>query len=89
MKNFDINKVIELLKKDETPRSDFVLLMEKFNDPFLVLISCILSLRTNDKTTYPATLRMLELAKTPKEFCIKNQKLRDFHGVFCVKKGNV
>ena len=35
--------------------------------PYLVLIGCILSLRTNDKTTYPATLRMLKLAKTPKE----------------------
>ncbi|MBQ7764618.1 endonuclease III [bacterium] len=41
--------------------------MEKFQDPYLVLIGCILSLHTNDKTTYPATLRMLELAKTPKE----------------------
>ena len=41
--------------------------MDTFNDPYLVLISCILSLRTNDRTTYPATLRMLELAKTPHE----------------------
>lgn len=78
MKNFDIDKIIGLLKKDKTPRSDFVLLMEKFNDPFLVLISCILSLRTNDKITYPATLRMLELAKTSKEFCEKNQKNSNF-----------
>lgn len=36
--------------------------------PYLVLISCILSLRTNDKTTYPATLRMLELGDSPEEF---------------------
>jgi endonuclease-3 len=42
--------------------------MENINDPFIVLISCILSLRTNDKTTYPATMRMLELGKTPKDF---------------------
>ena len=41
--------------------------MEQFKDPYLVLIGCILSLRTNDKTTYPATLRMLELARTPLE----------------------
>ena len=41
--------------------------MDSFNDPYLVLIACILSLRTNDKTTYPATLRMLNLAKTPAE----------------------
>ncbi len=48
-------------------KSDFVNLMDTFNDPYLVLISCILSLRTNDKTTYPATLRMLKLAKTPEQ----------------------
>ena len=41
--------------------------MDSFKNPYLVLIACILSLRTNDKTTYPATLRMLELAKTPHE----------------------
>ena len=39
-----------------------------FKDPYLVLIACILSLRTNDLTTYPATLRMLEIGKKPKDF---------------------
>jgi endonuclease-3 len=42
--------------------------MEDFKNPYLVLIACILSLRTNDKTTYPATLRMLKLGKTPYDF---------------------
>ena len=42
--------------------------MENVKDPFIVLVACILSLRTNDRTTYPATMRMLKLAKTPKEF---------------------
>ncbi|HIS54012.1 TPA: endonuclease III [Candidatus Galligastranaerophilus gallistercoris] len=41
--------------------------MENVKDPYLVLICCILSLRTNDKTTYPASMRMLALGKTPKE----------------------
>ncbi len=63
----DIDKLITKLKKANQKRSDFVHLMDSFNNPYLVLISCILSLRTNDKTTYPATLRMLELAKTPQE----------------------
>ena len=63
----DIDEIVKLLKKAEQPRSEFVHLMDTFNDPYLVLIGCILSLRTNDKTTYPATLRMLELAKTPQE----------------------
>ncbi len=61
----NIDKVIEELQKAKQPQSDFVKLMDSFKDPYLVLIACILSLRTNDKTTYPATLRMLELAKTP------------------------
>lgn len=68
----DIAKVVQILKEAKQPQSEFVQLMETFhtlnNGPFLVLISCILSLRTNDKTTYPATLRMLELGKTPKDF---------------------
>ena len=63
----NIDKIVEELKNANQPRSDFVHLMDTFNDPYLVLIGCILSLRTNDKTTYPATLRMLELAKTPQE----------------------
>ncbi len=59
----NIDKVIEELQKAKQPQSDFVKLMDSFKDPYLVLIACILSLRTNDKTTYPATLRMLELAE--------------------------
>ena len=64
----NIDKVIQLLKDAKQPQSDFVKLMDSFNDPFIVLIACILSLRTNDRTTYPATLRMLELGKTPEDF---------------------
>ena len=63
-----IDKIVQILKDAKQPQSDFVKLMDSFNDPYLVLISCILSLRTNDKTTYPATLRMLKLGKTPTEF---------------------
>jgi len=63
----DIDKIVSSLIKAKQPRSEFVNLMERFQDPYLVLIACILSLRTNDKTTYPATLRMLELAKTPED----------------------
>lgn len=64
----DIEKIVETLKDAKQPQSDFVKLMDSFKDPFLVLIACILSLRTNDKTTYPATIRMLKLGKTPKDF---------------------
>lgn len=71
----NIDKIVQILKDANQPRSEFVHLMDSFNDPYLVLIGCILSLRTNDRTTYPATLRMLELAKTPQE--MKNVKPND------------
>jgi len=67
MKDRDISAVIRILTEAEQPRSEFVKLMDTFNDPYLVLVACILSLRTNDRTTYPAACRMLELAKTPQD----------------------
>lgn len=68
MEEKNIGKVVQLIKDAKQPLSDFGKLMEDFHDPYLVLIACILSLRTNDNTTYPATLRMLKLGKTPKDF---------------------
>lgn len=65
--NTDIDSIVTTLQNAKQPQSDFVKLMDSFKDPYLVLIACILSLRTNDRTTYPATLRMLKLAKTPEE----------------------
>jgi endonuclease-3 len=37
------------------------------NDPFKVLISCLISLRTKDEVTYPASKRLFSLADTPKK----------------------
>lgn len=70
-----IDKIVKKLKEANQQKSKFVELMDSFCDPYLVLIACILSLRTNDKTTYPATLRMLELAKTPHQ--MKKVKYED------------
>lgn len=66
IKNFD--KIISEIKNMNLPYTEFVKFMEDIQDPFIVLIGCILSLRTNDKTTYPATMRMLKLGRTPKDF---------------------
>lgn len=71
----DIDKIVQTLNDAKQQRSDFVGLMDSFQDPYLVLIACILSLRTNDKTTYPATLRMLKLAKTPQEMAKVDEKV--------------
>lgn len=70
----DIDEIVKKLKAAKQPVSDFVKLMDSFKDPYLVLIACILSLRTNDKTTYPATLRMLELAKTPRQMAVVDEQ---------------
>ena len=66
IKNFE--KIILNIKEMNLPYTQFVKFMEDIHDPFIVLIACILSLRTNDRTTFPATMRMLTLGKTPKDF---------------------
>ena len=67
MSDVNIEKYIKLLKEQNSPQSDFVKFTEKYGTPYTVLITCILSLRTNDKTTYGAALRLLELGKSPSE----------------------
>lgn len=62
-----IDEIFESLKFAKIPRSKFVKFMEQQKNPYIVLIACILSLRTNDKTTYPATMKMLQLAETPQD----------------------
>lgn len=64
----NIDKIINGIKNANFPQRDFVKMMETFHDPFKVLICCILSLRTNDLTTYPCSLRMLELGTKPEDF---------------------
>lgn len=38
---------------------------EEGRDPFRILITCLLSLRTKDETTLPASRRLFQLARTP------------------------
>ncbi|MBI4452980.1 endonuclease III [Candidatus Woesearchaeota archaeon] len=65
----NISKIIPLLKKEvkgfENPVVSKIGEIQK--DPFKVLISCILSLRTQDKTTGPVSLRLFEVADTPQK----------------------
>ena len=78
----DIDNIYSVLQKafDENKliHSEFVDFMENVKNLYLVLLCCILSLRTNDKITIGAAKRMLELAKTPLEMtkvsCEKLQK---------------
>ena len=67
----DIDNIFEILKNDfynnKLAHSEFVDFMENIKNPYIVLVCCILSLRTNDKITIGASKRMLNLAQTPKD----------------------
>lgn len=69
MKDFEIQRVWPLLKKQlrglDVPWLERMAARE--GDPFRVLISCILSLRTQDKTTGEASERLFAVASRPSE----------------------
>ncbi len=65
-----IDEVIERLKEFYEKKWNIPVVTElakKRKDPFLVLISCILSLRTKDETTKKASEKLFKVAKTPYE----------------------
>ena len=67
MTDRDIHKAIRVLRR-EVPKwqTPIVTLMaETYESPFRVLISCILSLRTQDSTTAKASHRLFALADSP------------------------
>ena len=67
MKDRDIHSVMRILRLEvpqwETPI--VTLMAETYESPFRVLISCILSLRTQDATTAKASHRLFAAADTP------------------------
>jgi endonuclease-3 len=69
MKDKDITAVIRLLEENlrEVELPIVSHLAETRYDPFLILISTLLSLRTTDEVTAEATDRLFSLAKTPEE----------------------
>ncbi len=66
LNNDQIAQVIRLLKvaMRDLPDPSVTLVGKKFKSPFLVLISCLLSLRTRDETTLPACERLFARADT-------------------------
>lgn len=67
--NENIDEVVHRLKvaMKDLPDPSVTLVGKKWKSPFLVLISCILSLRTKDETTLPASERLFKLAETPQK----------------------
>jgi len=74
-----VNQTLKILKLIEKQilifKAPSVTVVSKNNDPFQVLISCILSLRTKDKTTIEASNRLFKVADSPKNM-VKLSKLR-------------
>lgn len=63
----NISKIIEILKKDlKKYQTPIVTKISEKKDPFKVLISCILSLRTRDETTRKASEKLFKLARNPR-----------------------
>ncbi len=76
MKADDIHKIVKILAK-ETPEWDVpivTLVAESTNDPFRVLISTVLSLRTKDETTAAASRKLFKLADNPSDMLKLSEK---------------
>jgi len=69
MKDNQINNIIKILKKELAVGTMPIVshLADNQRDPFMILISTLLSLRTKDEVTAVATQRLFELASTPEE----------------------
>jgi endonuclease-3 len=67
MQDEDINLVLRLVKKSvrQWPDPFIVRLAGNRPDPFLILVACILSLRTRDQTVADASERLFRLASDP------------------------
>ena len=76
----NIGKIMKLLKEKvryfENPIATEI--GERTRSPYMVLVSCLLSLRTMDKITGPVSKRLFEMAKTPQEIAkIPLKKLQE------------
>ena len=77
----DIKRIEEIIRILKTAIRNLAtpsvtLIGKKWKSPFLVLISCILSLRTKDATTLAASNRLFKLAMTPqKMLTLKTEKI--------------
>jgi endonuclease-3 len=65
LKSFSIDYALSVVKQ-ENKQWRRPVVAHYADTPFTVLISCLLSLRTQDKTTDAASARIFKLAKTPK-----------------------
>uniref|UniRef100_A0A831UCZ8 Endonuclease III n=1 Tax=Geobacter metallireducens TaxID=28232 RepID=A0A831UCZ8_GEOME len=72
MSDGDIHEVMALLAEavKSWPSPAVTIVSQREGNPFKVLISCLLSLRTHDRTTGPASERLFALADTPEKMLL-------------------
>ena len=63
----EVIKILRVSTKDMAPSLTHSIKNEFGHDPFLILISCLLSLRARDVVTLPVSRKLFEIAKTPQE----------------------
>ncbi len=72
----NIEKLMQVLKERYQDKTSALMDVSTRKDPFLTLISCLLSLRTKDEVTARASERLFTLAKTPEEMLnLKKEKI--------------
>jgi len=66
--NSNIDKVVKKIRErlKGLPDPSVTLVGKRWKSPYLVLISCIMSLRTKDETSLPASERLFKLADNPR-----------------------
>jgi len=69
VRDSDIHRIVEILREELRNWKQPIVtqIAERERDPFRILISTILSLRTKDEVTASASERLFSLAKTPEE----------------------
>jgi endonuclease-3 len=68
LRESDIHEVLEILKTEVAKlREPAVARVSRQRDPFKVLVSCVISLRTKDEVTSEASARLFEAASTPRD----------------------
>ena len=74
--NKNIDKVVQIIRRQmkDLPDPSVTLVGKRWKSPYLVLISCILSLRTKDETTLPASERLFKLADNPNKMLTLSAK---------------
>lgn len=76
-RSMDVMRVIKILRDelDGVEGTMTLFLIKQFGkDPFIILISCLLSLRSRDTVTYPVCLELFKHVRTPHELVAFDRK---------------